>query len=901
MNSASIADLPRWRRVNALLQEALALPQGQHDAWLASLDEETGVLPLLRALLARHAVETDAFMRRPATAGLSEAADVSAAEDAVGQIIGPYQLLRLLGTGGMGTVWLAERADAAPQRQVAVKLPLRGWARGVAERLKQERDTLAGLEHPNIARLYDAGVTQAGRPYLAMEFVDGLPIDVFAAQNHLSVRDKLALFLQVANAVAYAHGRLVVHRDLKPSNILVRRGGDVRLLDFGAAKLLRDDDRQSSALTQELGRALSPDYASPEQILGESVTVACDIYSLGIVLFELLTGQRPYKLKRHSTAALQAAIAGTEVPPASSAVAKNRKLSRELRGDLDNIIAKAVKKSPAERYDTVSGFADDVRRWLNHEPVSARRDSAAYRIGKFVRRNRVAFTAGVLMIIALTGAAVVTTTEMIDARLQRDAARLQAKRAQAQERFANLVMEQFGPGGRPLTREETIDRSQEILEQQYKDDLHFVAEALIPIALGYMDLDKTDKELAALQRAEAIARRLADPALLVEAECYMVDAEIDKTHFAIAQQRLADAQSILSANPNISKRGRVSCIHAEASLADARGDRATAIERIDTALALQEQVDRTDRAYRSLLSHAQILHLYAGQPKQAYALVEKTLRVLQETDSHNDATISATIHNEALALNQMGEVRSAMERERVAIAMTTGSDPNAPISAPMAQVLARWYTRMNQPAEAEAWARRALAGTREGGYVGAQIVALGTLAEAQARAGHADQAVATVSEAAHLMGADSDPREHVAVARAQSVVALMRHDIKGAQAAAAELLGALGYPNREKVRASQTPDSQLLIACRIALRAGDLKLAEALASDALQIANNLARDPQLSANVGEARLLLATVQEAQGRTGEARVSIRGAAQALSAGLLPEHPLAVEAAGLEANL
>jgi hypothetical protein len=243
MTSALMTDLPRWRRINALLEEVLALPQERHEAWLVSVaGQQQDVLPVLRALLARHAVETDAFMSRPAATLWSNAGDAGAIDDEPGHLIGPYQLMRPLGAGGMGTVWLAQRADASPQRLVAVKLPLRGWARGVAERLKQERDTLAGLEHPNIARLYDAGVTPAGRPYLAMEFVDGVPIDVFARERNLSVREKLALFRQVASAVAYAHGRLVVHRDLKPSNILVTRDGDVRLLDFGAAKLLCDDE-----------------------------------------------------------------------------------------------------------------------------------------------------------------------------------------------------------------------------------------------------------------------------------------------------------------------------------------------------------------------------------------------------------------------------------------------------------------------------------------------------------------------------------------------------------------------------------------------------------------------------------------------------------------------------------
>jgi serine/threonine protein kinase/tetratricopeptide (TPR) repeat protein len=902
MTSTLMTDPPRWRRINALLQEALTLPQDQHDGWLDQLaGQQSDVLPMLRVLLARHAVETDSFMSRPVAGLWPKAMDTNTLDDEQGQIIGPYRLLRLLGTGGMGTVWLAQRVDASPQRLVAVKLPLRGWARGVTERLKQERDTLAGLEHPNIARLYDAGVTPAGRPYLAMEFVDGIPIDAFATQHSLTVRDKLALFQQVANAVAYAHGRLVVHRDLKPSNILVTRNGEVRLLDFGAAKLLRDEEAQSSALTRELGRALSPDYASPEQIQGESITVACDVYSLGIVLFELLTGRRPYKLKRYSTAALQASIVGADVPLPSSVVTTDRQLSRELRGDLDNIVAKALKKFPQERYGTVSGFADDVRRWLKHEPVSAQRDSTAYRLGKFVRRNRLAVSAVALVFAAVVVSATVTTAEMLEARKQRDEARVQAKHAQAQERYANMVMEQFGPGGQPLTREEMTDRSVDILYKQYSDDPRFIAEALIPISDRYMELGNTDKELAVLQRADAIARRLGDSALVIEINCYLVETELDKGRIENAEKRLNEARALLADNPNAPMRQRIDCMHADATLADARGDRIASVDRIEAAIVLQERDDPTDRNYRALLSHAQVLYLYAGRPKEAYATVEKTLEVLKKTDAQNGEAISGSIHNRSLALNQMGEVRAAIESERDAIAITTGNNPSRLVMAPMAQALGRMYARMNHAAEAEVWSERALSGAREGGNIGSQILDLATLAEANERAGHVAKASANAAEAAHLLLARNDPRERAAVARAEASIALGRKDLRAARTAAAAMLDALGYPDAVKVRASQSSDVLLLLAARIALEAGDFPSASQLASDALELSRSLARDPEHSATVGEARLLLAQVQYAQGKTADARTSIRGAAAALSAGLASDHPLVIEAAGLEVRL
>lgn len=902
MISSAVHDLPRWRRINALLSEALALPPGPRDSWLERVALEQGdLVPVLRALLAREAAETDAFMSRPVAALWTEAIGADLATELSGQNVGPYRLLRQLGMGGMGTVWLAERADDGPQRQVAVKLPLHGWAPGVAGRLEQERNTLAALEHPNIARLYDAGVTTAGRPYLAMEFVDGLPIDVFARENGLSIRARVELFQQVARAVAYAHGRLIVHRDLKPSNILVTRQGDVRLLDFGAAKLLRDDGPQDSALTREVGRALSPDYASPEQIRGDSVTVASDVYSMGIVLFELLTGRRPYSLKCHSMAALEAAISEAEVPLPSSNVTHSRKIHREIRGDLDNIVAKALKKAPQERYGTVSGFADDLRRWLDHEPISARRDSVMYRVRKLVRRNRVAVAAGALVFVALTIAATVTTVELFEARRQRDEARAQAKRAEAQERFANMVMEQYGPGGRPLTREEMIDRSVELLDQQYGDDPRFVANALIPISGRYMDLGNTTKELAVLQKAESIARRLADPLLLLNVQCNTVETELAGGRLDRAEQRMSEARVLLARTREVPPERRIDCIHADATLADARGDRITAVERIEAAIALQERGDRTDRTYRALLSHAQVLYLHAGRPKDAYAVIEKTLIVLKATDAKNDEALSGALHNQSVALYQMGEVRAALAPDRAAIALAAGDDGVRPITPLASMVFARLLTRLNYRAEGEVWATRAVAAARAGGNVSALVFALSALAEAKECSGHVDDASLAAEEAVHLLTPTSDPREHAAVERARALVALKRSDLSGAQAAAASLLDAIGYPDKSKVLTAQSADVYILLAARIALEAGQSQYAARLAADALELANRLARDPRASATVGEARVLLARALYAQRDFASARAALHGAVRALSIGLDPKHPMTIEAATLEARL
>jgi serine/threonine-protein kinase len=801
----------------------------------------------------------------------------------------------------MGTVWLAERADGALQRQVALKLPLYGWARGVAERLQQERDALAGLEHPNIARLYDAGATEAGRPYLAMEFIDGLPIDEFAREHALAVRARVQLFQQVAQAVGYAHGRLIVHRDLKPSNILVNKSGEARLLDFGAAKLLCDDSPQDSALTRDAGRAMSPDYASPEQIRGDRVTVATDVYSLGVVLFELLTGVRPYSLSPHSSAALAVAIGAAEVPLPSTAVGRNRKLGRELRGDLDNIIAKALKKSPRERYRTVCELSDDLQRWLDNEPVRARRDSVLYRMRKFAGRNRMAVAGGALVLTSLAAASVITSMEMLEARRQRDEARLQAKRAEAEERFANMVMEQTGPSGRPLTREEMIDRSVELLDEQYGNDPRFIANALIPISGRYMDLGNTDKELAALQKAEGIARRLGDEDLLVTVQCNTVETELARGRVDRATERLREARELLAASRRPPVAEVIDCTHAEATLANARGDHGTAVERINRAITLQERVDRTSRTYRALLSHAQMLYLLAGRPRDAYTVIDKTLALLNATDAQDSVAIAGAAHNQAVALYQMGEVSDALARERAVLLLRHVEGGEEPVDTVIATTFARLLTRLGDPVDGASWALRAVESGRQGGNLVSQVFAETALAEAQQGAGRVKEAVEALHAAAALLPAQSEPRLRVAVARAQALVALRESDLPRAVDAATTLLRLVGYPDLTRVAAAQCGDLQLLIGARVALAAGRPADAELLSEAALKLAGQISRHPEHSATVGEARLLLALAREAHHDPNGARDAIRGARSALSIGLLPRHPLVLEATAVEARL
>lgn len=413
LNPADIATVSR------LLDEALDLPPAERESWLAALppEQQRHAVTLREMLAQQDHLETE----QPLASMPRLRADDTVAN--AGDLVGPYRLLREIGRGGMGSVWLAERADGSFRRQVALKLPRLAWGAGLAERMAREREIGALLEHPNIARLYDAGVDDKGRPYLALEYIDGQPIDAWCKVLGLSVRERLRLFVQVARAVSYAHGRLVVHRDLKPSNVMVTRDAQVHLLDFGIAKLLSGAELGAVGLTQEQGRVLTPHYASPEQLAGQPITVRSDVYSLGVLLYELLTGVLPIAPRRATPGAVEDAILQGDMPPASGRV-KDKAIARALRGEVDAILAKALQREPARRYATADALAQDVAHHLNSEPVIAQPDSAMYRLRKTLRRHRMGFAAAGAVLAAILSGSVVAVIQAQRADDEAERARL---------------------------------------------------------------------------------------------------------------------------------------------------------------------------------------------------------------------------------------------------------------------------------------------------------------------------------------------------------------------------------------------------------------------------------------------------------------------------------------------
>jgi len=413
----------QWRVLSPHLDEALGMTDEERLKWLSCLRaRDPSLADQLELLLGHHrALSCEGFLQDrpiglPCESGLA------------GQTLGAYRLIAQIGQGGMGSVWLAERNDARFERKVAVKfLKIALIGRTGEERFKREGMILGRLAHANIAELIDAGVSHAGQPYLVLEHIEGDHIDSYCDQHRLGIEARIRLFLDVLEAVAHAHANLIVHRDLKPPNILVRQDGRVKLLDFGIAKLLEDDDRRGLALqTLEGGRAMTPEYAAPEQLTGAHATIATDIYALGVLLYVLLTGFHPAGAGPHAHPALVKAILDAEPARPSDIVTSTEgtadgasrnaarrvttpeRLSRVLRGDLDTIVGRTLKKDPQERYASVSALADDLRRYLSHKPILARPDTIAYRTAKFMRRQRRSVTAVLLAVVILIGAMILT-------------------------------------------------------------------------------------------------------------------------------------------------------------------------------------------------------------------------------------------------------------------------------------------------------------------------------------------------------------------------------------------------------------------------------------------------------------------------------------------------------------
>jgi eukaryotic-like serine/threonine-protein kinase len=515
--------------VSELLDKAWKLDPAARETWLSELSrQDPTIAGSVRKLLEpqEQAAGHDAVGGPPS---------IALGGAAAGQHVGPYVLLRRLGTGGMGEVWLARRADRGLQREVALKLPLSNplpW--DLAARFSLERDILARLEHPSIARLYDAGMSAEGQPYLAMEVVHGEPITAFSDGRLLDVEARIALFNQVLAAVQFAHANLVLHRDLKPSNILVTAEGHIRLLDFGIAKLLVEDaPAPQGTVTEWAGRVLTPAYASPEQVLGQPLSTASDVYTLGVVLFELLTGKGPYRVELSSVAQLELAIVQGDPLRPSAAIdddaaelrrTPRRRLGRQLAGDLDTVLSKALAKRPADRYGSAAALAEDLQRVLAREPVQARPPSTVYRASRFLGRHRWASLASGTAILALLGSTAVALRQAHRASVQGDLAQVQARNVSVVRDFLLDVLSAADPnkaGAKPpgeVTVQEAVDAAASGMGVALDTQPETKVPILITLSSVYSSLDQVDRSLALLEQALVAAEQSGPTPNRMEAE-----------------------------------------------------------------------------------------------------------------------------------------------------------------------------------------------------------------------------------------------------------------------------------------------------------------------------------------------------------------------------------------------
>jgi serine/threonine protein kinase len=580
-------DRERWARVRDLVEQAMTLPETDRLFFLRSQNEDTTLIADAEELLRYDRQASEIFSVLGTTRSLISEADLKLD----GSYVGAYRVIEELGRGGMGVVYLAERADGVYQQEVAVKvLQENVFTPALAQRFRQERQILAGLTHPGIARLLDGGVLADGRPYLVLEFVDGVPIDRFCDEHGLDTRARLRLFLRVAEAVQAAHQQLVLHLDIKPANILVTAEGNPRLLDFGIARFLTDAE-SAGGKTEATVRLLTPRYASPEQASGKHLGVGSDVFSLATLLYRLLTGVLPYPLEAASP--LEAAKIIMEVSPKPPSEAAPAGVRPQLAGDLDTILLQALRKEPERRYPTVEAFAADIARHLESKPVLAHADSFRYRAEKFVRRNRIAVVATAIaaLVLVVSAAAIVRSAAAARraqrvAEEQREVAqrRLQDVRGIAHSYIFDLDPKLEQIPGTVEVRGFVLQNGLKYLAAMSKENVAQDDDLLRELALGYMRVgqvqadpampslndrrgawDSMSKGLALqrqllarhprdLKQLSMVARQLASMEYLA-----MTDGDVQKS-YDYGMESWKTIQPLLKAGPDAPRFARLSAV-----------------------------------------------------------------------------------------------------------------------------------------------------------------------------------------------------------------------------------------------------------------------------------------------------------------------------------------------------
>ena len=843
-----------WAELGPLLDRALELTGVARADWLEQLRTESPerAAALSELLAAESIADARGFLDEPRTLTLA------------GHELGHYTLVRPLGQGGMGSVWLARRTDGRFEGLAAVKLMNLALMSDTGQaRFRREGTALARMTHPAIARLLDAGVATTGQPYLVLEYVDGQRIDAYADSAALTRDQRLTLMLQVLDAVGHAHANLIVHRDLKPSNILVTAEGQVKLLDFGIAKLLHaDGEEDRTALTSDGGTALTPDYASPEQVKGEDITTATDVYALGVLLYVLLSGRHPTRGDKSTPGD---AVRGVlDVEPQRLGLA-----------DLDNIIAKALRKLPSERYASVAGFADDLRRYLRHEPVSARPDSLGYRVRKFARRNRTAVATAAVVSVVLIAA---TTFSLLQARRaaeQRDAAVRSARQAIAMSELQTVLAgDSRGPDGEPLTQAERISLAEGILVNRYRSEPWLVSRLMTEFGLRLEESLDVPAALPVYARSAAIARKADLPMPLAAATCARVSAFWfenlkDSVQAEIVTARAALARVTSGLDPAV----RRMCLEAEAKALQLGGKADSAVKLMQLAVQVAAEEQNATEELKMLVSLSEMLR-FANRHREGIAAQQRVVRELEAAGYGETEQLPNAMSFLDRSLADLGEFRmsdsvlSDVVRQREARA-GAGRVPML-----LAFLHGMNKLRLGEIDSADVWLGRATQRPRP--KVGTQANWLpSVLAQVRLAQGRVPEARAA---AATMPGGRPGRRANAAVVHAMIARAA------GSKLAAAQLL------ERELAALyTESPTTQslytipLVTAGEWRLAAGDARGADSLAQLGWRAAVTDSLAPTRSGLAGRADLLRTQALRALGDAAGARITAERAVLSLTNG------------------
>ena len=896
----------QWQSLSPYLDKALEMPEKERSAWLAWLRKDSPDLARdLEILLSEHhMVSVEGFLERRPVA-------LTASLGLAGQTLGVYTLISQIGQGGMGSVWLAERNDGRFERRVAVKL-LNFSLMGASgeERFRREGSILGRLTHPHIAQLIDAGVSRAGQPYLVLEHVEGDHIDRYCDQKKLAIHARIRLFLDVLGAVAQAHTNLIVHRDLKPSNVLVRNDGQVKLLDFGIAKLLETDGSTADAtfLTVEGGQALTPKYAAPEQLKGEAITTATDVYTLGVLLFTLLTGEHPAGAGARTPADLVKAIVDTKPtrlsdtasqPRSTSQIAASNaaqrattpdKLRRLLRGDLDTIVAKALKKEPAERYPSVTALAEDLRRYLRNQPISARPDTIAYRAAMFARRNRVAVALATLAIVATVAGIIGTLVQARTARAQRDFALRQLLRSHQHDTFLEFLLSDAAPSGKPFTANELLARGERVLEMEHSPDPGRHAELMSWIGDDYLAQDQNASALRLLERAYTLTRPLADPAIRAAASCRLAHALPVDVDLPRAEALFQEGFHELPDDPRFAL-DRVNCLCIGKEVAGQRGDaqeglaRALAARRVlrESPLATDEEEMRVSLTIADAYSQA-------GQDIDALPEFEHAAKLLSELGREETETGVVLFNGWAVELEQVGRPIEAEKMYRRSIEINRDSNTEEAVFPTVLNNFARVLRELDRYDEASDYAERAYTKAKRVGHEATVNQSLLERARIYLAKHDLVRSSAMLREVAPRLQR-SLPQGHYAfasLASEQAMIAFERKEIPAATQLINEAVMIVEAAIRTGRDGAFYMPAMLTRRSVIELAGGHPDQAAADATRAVNL-QSAAQPGVFSSKAGYAYLALGHALQAQGKSEEARAAFRSATQHLQSTLGTDHP------------